>query len=307
MLNKISDQEVVKLLNPTEESVALDSAEGKKFLSETRKYIVGQILRFVYARFRHAIRFQFRLKSNKGVKDLHESLYKMSAETHLGNFSNQLRGTGTYRINHKIVVRCIGAHAMACNRTILGNIIAQLSPKSICEVGAGSGSTIFYLASRFPDIRFTGYELAQSGVDLCKSLQEHGLYGTSYGQIYNLHSNSDDPIRQIKFHCASAYDISGNDKEYDLVYTFSALEQMAADLPKALAEIRRIAKNYVIFHEPFPEVNDFYGRLYLRAGDYFRSSVAEIERHGFRAIGIFDNLPIKGTYGYGILVAEVVE
>jgi hypothetical protein len=97
------------------------------------------------------------------------------------------------------------------------------------------------------------------------------------------------------------------DKKYDLVYTFSALEQMAADLPKALAEIRRICRKYVIFHEPFPEANDLYGKLYLRAGDYFHSTIADIESHGFRSIDFIGNLPMKSTFGYGIMVAEVVD
>jgi SAM-dependent methyltransferase len=303
----LSNQEIIKLLNPSERPFALDTEEGKKLLSEIKRHVAIKILKLLYARLRVILHFSLRLKSKKNVRQLHQSFYaRMSVETYLENFDKQRKENYLYRVDHRIVCKCLAANMMVCNRYILGNILDSLGPKSICEVGSGSGSTIFYLASRFPSARFTGYELAQAGVDLCKSLQEHGLHGTSYGKTYNLDLASDDLIRKIKFQCSSAYAIDCNDKEFDLVYTFSALEQMAADLPKALAEIRRIARKYVIFHEPFREVNDFYGRAYLWAGDYFRSSVPDIERQGFRAIGFFNNLPIKNTFGYGILVAEVL-
>jgi hypothetical protein len=205
MINEISNQGILKLLDSREKPIALDSSEGKKIVAESRRRVILQVLKFFYDRLINSIHLKSRLKSNSDVLNLHESFYKMSVDEYLGMFSDQLLNSSYFRIDYRIAVHCNNARMMVCNRSVIGNLIEQLSPRNICEVGSGAGATLYYLASRFPNIQFSGYELAQSGVELCNRLQEHGLYGTSYGQAYNLPPGSDDLVRQIKFYCASAY------------------------------------------------------------------------------------------------------
>ena len=105
---------------------------------------------------------------------------------------------------------------------------------------------------------------------------------------------------------SNAKSIHLTDKAVDILYTHATLEQMWNTLPEVLKEIRRVTRRYVIFVEPFIDCNDFLARQFLAAGNYYRAKYSDIKSHGFRIIQIMDMLPMKPTFKYSVLNAEVI-
>ena len=80
---------------------------------------------------------------------------------------------------------------------------------------------------------------------------------------------------------------------------------MQDGLPKALSELRRVSRRHVLMFEPFADFNDTLGRTYLWSVDYFRMRLAELEQHGLRPVATWRNYPIKPTFAFGMVLAEV--
>lgn len=185
--------------------------------------------------------------------------------------------------------------------------IAALQPRSVCEVGFGTGKNLFYLAPRFPGISFSGYELTESGVAVARELQRLPSLPANLGRWIGRIEVSAAPANQsIDFQQGNAAALPASDKCVDVTVTVLALEQMADILPRALSEIRRITRRHVIFLEPFRDANDYVGFLHLKSGNYFHAGQREIAAAGFRPVAMISNLPNKLTFGASMLVAEVL-
>ena len=189
----------------------------------------------------------------------------------------------------------------------LAEVVARLKPESVCEIGFGSGKNLIYLAPRFPDIRFSGFELARNGVALARWLQEAETLSPNLAKLVG--QTDSDPmvaIRRIAFLHGNGQDLPAPDKSIDLTFTVLALEQMWPILPRVLAEIRRITRNQVLFLEAFRDVNDWLGYLNLLTRNYFRAPVRQVAAAGFKPLALLDHFPNKHTFRTAALVAEVV-
>jgi SAM-dependent methyltransferase len=189
----------------------------------------------------------------------------------------------------------------------LSDVIGQLKPSTICEVGFGSGKNLIYLAPRFPDIQLCGYELTHAGVALAEKLQKGESLPPNLAKLVGQNdATTMEAVRRIDFRQGNAKCLSATDKSFDLTFTVLALEQMWPILPRVLAEIRRVTCRYVVFIEAFREANDWLGYLNLLVRNYFRADLKMMRAAGFTPLALFRQLPLKHTHGVAMLVAEVM-
>lgn len=214
------------------------------------------------------------------------------------------RRYNNFRLDDGTIVNMPALGLFSAYAAALEKAVRALQPGSVCEIGFGTGRYLLYLAARFPEIAFSGFELTPSGVEVARSLQRLDVLPPNLNGLVQAEPHHAERFRAIDYQQGNAAALPAKDKSVDMIYTVLALEQMADILPQALSEIRRVARRYAVFIEPFREANDLYGRLHLRVGNYFRSSQAEFERAGFRPVTMV-MLPNKLTYGASMLVAEV--
>ncbi len=84
----------------------------------------------------------------------------------------------------------------------------------------------------------------------------------------------------------------------------AALEQMHIGFERALAELRHIARRYVLLAEPFSDCNDALGRLYLWAHNYFRMRIGQLPAHGLEPVRIWKALPVKPTFAHALVLCR---
>ena len=189
----------------------------------------------------------------------------------------------------------------------VGDAIAQLRPTSVCEVGFGSGKNLLYLANRFPDIQFSGYELTAAGVGLARHMQQLASLPPNIARLVGFGAKQEnDCVQRIDFRQGNAAALPAADGGTDVTVTVLALEQMFSIMPQALAEIRRITRKQVIFIEPFLDTNDWLGRMHLRSRDYLQMATPDLVAAGFRPRAVIRGLPQKLTFRAPMIVADVV-
>ena len=184
---------------------------------------------------------------------------------------------------------------------MLAEVFHKLDCHSILEVGSGRGSNILALAALDSEWQLTGLELSKNGylnsLDLVKNPPPE-IIGVTHKNI--------NPER-IKFIQGNALKIPFPDNSFDVVFTVLALEQMAYDYKEVLIEVKRVAKRYCVFIEPFSEANNLNGNLHLKKVDYFRYSYKNFEKLGFKILKFFTNYPQKVKSQSGLLVVQVVK
>lgn len=188
----------------------------------------------------------------------------------------------------------------------LYRLIERLQPRSVLEVGCGTGINLVLLANRFPDIRFHGLELTRSGVEQCQRLIAKQL-------PVQLLEFSPEPLADTTAHHdisilqGTAADLPFPSDNFDLVVTVLALEQMEQIRAYALREIGRVAPRAVLI-EPFRDWNrDGLRRRYTRANGYFGATVGNLPRYGLKATLMAADHPMKVHLGVGVVVTERAE
>jgi hypothetical protein len=80
---------------------------------------------------------------------------------------------------------------------------------------------------------------------------------------------------------------------------------MEAIRQSALGEIARVARRHVVMLEPFREFNRWgVPRLYVRTRDYFRGSVAELDRFGLKPVLCVPDMPAEVWLRPALVVCE---
>ena len=287
--------------------VAMKSGKGRRICRTVNKGIVHLVLVHLWDQ----IKRRHRLNRTPDVQARYENVYSRNQQVPAGRILQAYDLDKHPRFNHfKINSEAIIYADPRVNVVLptikIGDTIEMLAPSSVCEVGAGTGRNLFYSANRFRDVRFTGYEVSAGAVDTAKRLQETAMHATAFGKLYRLSEDGMEAVRQIEFNEGSAYELPCEDDAFDVVFTVSALEQMADRYPEALLELRRISRKYVVLCEPLFDVNDAFGNMFLWARNYFRIRVQELERYGLRVRQLIRCLPIKPTFAKAIVIAEIV-
>jgi ubiquinone/menaquinone biosynthesis C-methylase UbiE len=199
------------------------------------------------------------------------------------------------------------AHSRGTKRVhllYLMKLIDQTRPKTVLEVGYGTGANLFILAGRFPDIEFSGVELTQSGYDLASAIQSGELPEP-------IERFSPEPLRDPSAHCrvtllqGSAENLPFPAKSFDFVYTVQAIEQMESIRSRALCEIARVCAGHVAMVEPFADWNATpERRKTISDRRLFSASVNDLPRYGLRPVFATSDMPTKLNYGIGLVVAS---
>lgn len=112
----------------------------------------------------------------------------------------------------------------------IAGIVKSLEPETLLDCGAGEGFVSEIFLTEMPTLQITGFDVLPECVELAR--------------LRNPRAN---------FSTGSIYDIQQDDNAFDVAVAFEVLEHLH-EPDKALAEIARVAKNYVVLsvpHEPF--------------------------------------------------------
>lgn len=205
--------------------------------------------------------------------------------------------------SNKFVLQGLGLRRLQTLR--LMKLINKIKPKSVLDIGCGNGERLLQLACRFPEVKFTGVDLTQGGIDTAKNIQTfdelpESLVNISPETLIDLKAH-----KNIEFICASAKNLPFDDNSFDLVYTSLALEQMELIREEVLKEIYRVSNQYVSFYEAFKEYNQsLQHRAYIYGEGYFKGSIDDLKKLSFRNIEVIDNIPQKHHETNVFVVAE---
>jgi len=130
--------------------------------------------------------------------------------------------------------------------------------ESVLEVGCGSGNNLKILQKNFPKKTLYGLDLAEQ---MIKEAQVN--------------------VPSTKFFCCSAEHIPLEDNSVDVIYTVHALEQMTPFIPAVIKEMKRVCRNRVLFIEPFPEFQNWIGRMHGKRLGYPTTVHSEMQANGF--------------------------
>ena len=182
--------------------------------------------------------------------------------------------------------------------------VKELNPKSVLEIGCGSGITLKLLSDLFIEINFYGIDQSVEGIKYAKKLKIQTL-NPIFKEKLNFQFNDLENNANLKLDVQDASSLNFNDKNFDIVFSNLALEQMDNIKYKVLSEIKRVAKNYIIFIEPFKNLNSF-GLKYLhhKSKQYFSLNYKDLEDENFEIIDFVDQLPTLLSLNYGMLVLK---
>jgi len=240
------------------------------------------------------------------VADFYERAYggqhmRLSAET-----QTRAGRPLPFRVGDRAVVSMATS---TCTRFFIdrmSEIVGACEPMSVCEVGCGRGANLMHLADRLPGVQCTGFDVAEPAIRSAREFQAmDDLPSTPFGQSLGLSAERSGSWKSIQFKVGSAFALPAEDRSFDLVYTSAALEQMQSDIARALSELRRVARHYVLMREPFADGNDMLGRMFLWSKNYFRMRSDELPKHGLEPVKMWTSLPVKPTFGYSFLLCRV--
>jgi SAM-dependent methyltransferase len=190
---------------------------------------------------------------------------------------------------------------------LFARLVRALKPRTALEVGCGNCFNLLIMSTLFPEIQWTGVELTEAGIQVGQSIQkEPELPGV-------LREFSVDPIvdptahQRVTLRQGDASKLPFAKGEFDLVFSFQALEQMQAIRDQAVSEMARVASKYVICTEPFAEFNrSTIQHHYMTARGYLNLSAADLPRFGLKPFLVFGDWPHKLNSGAGLVAAEVI-
>jgi SAM-dependent methyltransferase len=190
---------------------------------------------------------------------------------------------------------------------LFARLVRELKPRSALEVGFGNGINLLVMSTLFPDIKWSGVELTEAGLRTAMSVQKEAQLPTVLQEFSTIPIVDPSAHRNVTFRQGDASKLPFRDGEFDLVFSFLALEQMQSLRDKVLSEIARVSSRYVICTEPFRDCNQSTIQKHYRdARGYLDLSVAELPAFGLQPFFIFDDWPQKLNLGAALVAAEVI-
>lgn len=175
---------------------------------------------------------------------------------------------------------------------LIAALIEKLQPKSVLEVGCGNGINLLLLANRFPDVKFAGVDLTDSGPRLFAELQAAGSLPDHLVNYAPLPPRDPEGFKRVEIHQGSAAQLQFADGEFDLAMSILALEQMERIRAQALSEMARVAAKWTLMIEPFRDVNRYlWPRLNIIRQDYFQGRIDDLPQVGLEPILATDDFP----------------
>jgi len=188
---------------------------------------------------------------------------------------------------------------------MFARLVSALKPRRALEVGCGNGLNLLIMATLFPEIEWTGIELTESGVQVGKSIQKEAELPKVLREFSPLPVVDAAAHQRVSLQQGDASALAFKDREFDLVFTFQALEQMQAIRDKAVAEMARVTSRHVISTEPFADFNTSeIQRNYMGALGYLELPSRDFLKFGLRPTLVFGDWPHKLSLGVGVVAAE---
>lgn len=191
----------------------------------------------------------------------------------------------------------------------INDYIKSLQPRNILEVGSGAGINLISLALLNPDISFVGIELTKSGVDS----SEFFLKNPPIQHLSFITGLKESDILErlkkinIRFVNGDMKEMPFGNGEFDLIYSYLAIEQLPDSFREAFREIRRVMNvdGSGIFIEAFKEAQSTLTQvIFLWAVDYFRWSLKTLEEEGLK-IERFNKFTFQNfTIGLGLVMVS---
>jgi ubiquinone/menaquinone biosynthesis C-methylase UbiE len=187
----------------------------------------------------------------------------------------------------------------------LEHAIAKAKPKSVLEVGCGNGLNLHLLAARFPEVEFTGLEATAEGCAAGQHLAKAGHLPEDLCEFAPFEIKDRKAVSRVRIINGSAASLPFPERNFDLVMTSLALEQMEEIRSKALSEVVRVASNDVAMLEPFADVNrGFLQRQYVRTYDYFQGAIQDLENYGLEVSSVMSDMPHKAWLNTAMVMAR---
>jgi SAM-dependent methyltransferase len=191
------------------------------------------------------------------------------------------------------------------NHLLLARALSATGARQVLEVGAGTAFHPFLLAVQDPNLDLTAVELTEGGIETARGVRRSStlpdiIASFAAGPIVDRQAH-----RRVGLVRASAERLPFADGAFDAVCTVLALEQMEAIRARALSEIRRVSRRWVIMIEPFRDLNSDGSRSdYVRARDYFGETIEGLSHHGLTPRAVYRDIPNKLTLHVALVVAE---
>jgi ubiquinone/menaquinone biosynthesis C-methylase UbiE len=187
----------------------------------------------------------------------------------------------------------------------LMRLIEELQPKKVLEVGFGSGQNLFILASRFPEIAFTGVELTEGGFRAADAVRSQPVLPQGMVEFSPMPPRDLTAHRSVTLQVGTAADLPFADRAFDLVFTVQALEQMESIRARALSEIARVCSGHVAMLEPFADWNTTEMRsARIESYGYFAAKIDDLPNYGLQPVLSTGDMPSKAVYAIGLVVAR---
>jgi ubiquinone/menaquinone biosynthesis C-methylase UbiE len=150
------------------------------------------------------------------------------------------------------------------HRKIIINILKNISWLSLLEIGCNSAPNLINIIKNIPGRQVGGIDVNSDAIETAKKTMPNGFFKVN-----------------------SADDIMISDKSVDVILSDMALIYVSPkDIDKYIKEIKRVARNYILFCE-FHSKN-WYNRLVLKLNSGYNAYNYKklLEKHGFYDIAI---------------------
>lgn len=191
------------------------------------------------------------------------------------------------------------------NHLLLARALRATGARQVLDVGAGTAFHPFLLAVQHPDLDLTAVELTEGGIEAASGVRRSRVLpdiiaSFAAGPIVDCQAH-----QRVGLIRASAERLPFADGSFDAVCTVLALEQMEAIRDRALSEIRRVTRRWVIMIEPFQDLNSAGSRSdYVRARGYFGETIDGLNGHGLAPRAVYRDIPNKLTLHVALVIAE---
>ena len=222
---------------------------GKK---SSRALVIENFLSSLFHFSKRIILFCFFRKEVRLVTKFVEEKYDKLAGDYISKFENESSELDWYYVDNEVKQVPSSQYYHCVIEEYIG-ILSSLSFQKILEVGTGELTTILSIAKHF------GSTLEYYGMDL-------SLNRVHLGYQY-FENKCQFPVSVCK---ANATHLPYRDSYFDLVFTSFCLEHMPYDYQKAIDEMVRVSRVYVVLFEPLSELANFSQKMNMFAKGYVR-------------------------------------
>jgi ubiquinone/menaquinone biosynthesis C-methylase UbiE len=239
------------------------------------------------------------------VSDHYETHWTEIPWPKTNNPSPDERGIVSIWDNEGMLIRRYGRKRV--HHQLFTRVVRELKPKTALEVGFGNGINLLIMSTLFPEVQWTGVELTEAGVQTAKSIQKEKELPAVLREFATEPVLDPTAHQRVTLQQGDASKLPFKDGQFDLVFSFQALEQMQAIRDAAVSEMSRVAKRWVVCTEPFSEWNKSeIQEHYKQARGYLDLSIDELPKFGLKPILVFGDWPHKLQTGAGLVAAEKV-